>query len=224
MSINQRILKNKKITKLFLGVFIKYHNYLYHKIAEYSTALNGGRHPKHDILDHYNYFLGKINTDDTLIDIGCGDGNFSYNMAEKANEVISIDISERNIKKAKAKHQKDNIKYLVGDATQMPIDKKFDAIILSNVLEHIDERIAFLNSLHAVSDKILLRVPMINRDWISVYKKNNGYEYRLDTTHFIEYTLESLKQELRSTNWELVEYQVNFAEIWGVVRAVNELK
>ena len=37
---------------------------------------------------------------------------------------------------------------------------------------------------------------MINRDWITLYKKELGIEWRLDKTHYIEYTLESFKEEL----------------------------
>lgn len=38
---------------------------------------------------------------------------------------------------------------------------------------------------------------MINRDWITLYKKELGVEWRLDPTHCTEYTLESLKEELQ---------------------------
>jgi len=37
---------------------------------------------------------------------------------------------------------------------------------------------------------------MINRDWITLYKKELGVEWRLDKTHYIEYTLESFEKEL----------------------------
>jgi hypothetical protein len=42
----------------------------------------------------------------------------------------------------------------------------------------------------------LLRIPVENRDWLTIYKKENGYKYMLDPTHFIEYTEETLSQEL----------------------------
>jgi len=58
---------------------------------------------------------------------------------------------------------------------------------------------------------------MLDRDWLTVYKKNNGYEYRLDKTHFIEYTLTSLKDELVKSGWEISNYDIRFGEFWGVI-------
>jgi cytidyltransferase-like protein len=41
--------------------------------------------------------------------------------------------------------------------------------------------------------QLLIRVPMIDRDWITVYKRELGIEYRLDNTHFIEYTFKEFQ-------------------------------
>ena len=58
---------------------------------------------------------------------------------------------------------RDNLNYIVGDATNYNFDKIFDKIILSNVLEHIEHRIDFLVKMKKISNTILLRVPIINR-------------------------------------------------------------
>ncbi len=44
--------------------------------------------------------------------------------------------------------------------------------------------------------KLLIRVPVIDRDWIVVIKKELGLEYRLENTHFTEYTFKEFLQEL----------------------------
>ena len=58
----------------------------------------------------------------------------------------------------------------------------------------------------------------INRDWITLYKKELGVEWRLDKTHYIEYTLESFKEELKKAGLNLEKYSIQFGEIWAVVR------
>ena len=58
---------------------------------------------------------------------------------------------------------------------------------------------------------------MINRDWITLYKKELGIEWRLDKTHYIEYTLESFKKELEKAGLNLEKYSIQFGEIWAVV-------
>ena len=65
--------------------------------------------------------------------------------------------------------------------------------------------------------KFLIRVPMIERSWITLYKKELGIEYRLDRTHRIEYTMESFIRELEKAGLEISKYSIQFGEIWAVV-------
>ena len=58
---------------------------------------------------------------------------------------------------------------------------------------------------------------MLNRDWITLYKKELGIEYRLDPSHYIEYTLESFEKELQKVGLSLKNYSIQFGEIWAVV-------
>ena len=60
---------------------------------------------------------------------------------------------------------------------------------------------------------------MIDREWIAVYKKDLGLEYRLDATHFTEYTYEQLKDELNQAGIEILSNHVKFGEIYAVCEA-----
>ncbi len=218
MKLNDFFKNNRTISKYLLGKFIALHNYSYHKISEYASALETGIHPKHVIMDYHRFFVDHVTPTDRVLDIGCGNGYLAYDVAAKAKQVIGIDISEKNIAKAKQRFTRQNLEFLVGDATTHPFKEQFDTIILSNVLEHIEERVTFLKNLKPVSRRILFRVPMINRDWTAMYKKLHGYEYLLDTTHFIEYTVPILEKELAEAGWKLLPgYQVNWGELWGVM-------
>jgi len=59
-----------------------------------------------------------------------------------------------------------------------------------------------------MTSKILIRVPMINRDWLTLYKKELGIEWRLDASHYTEYTLDSLTKELKSVDLQIKEYSI----------------
>ena len=65
---------------------------------------------------------------------------------------------------------------------------------------------------------MLIRVPMINKSWIILYKKELGLEYRLDKTHQIEYTLNGFKDEMKQANLELIHYSIQFGEIWATLK------
>ena len=152
-----------------------------------------------------------------MLDIGCSSGEVTFDIAKKAKEITGIDISSAKIKIAEEKRKADNIEYLVGDATRYVFNGKFDVIILSNVLEHIRERIDFLNKIKILAPKILIRVPLITRDWISCYKKEAGLPYLLDSSHCIEYTEEEFAEEMKKAGLKMEFIKVKFGELYAVI-------
>jgi hypothetical protein len=54
---------------------------------------------------------------------------------------------------------------------------------MSNVLEHIDQRVEFLKKIRLLANKFLFRVPMIDREWVTLYTKGTwpGLQIRYNT-------------------------------------------
>ena len=204
--------------KYLVKLFLKLHNFSYKLSSIFAIKAEGGLHPKHRLMNYHRFFLDNILEGDIVLDIGCGNGALAYDLAKKANKVVGIDLSPQNIELARQKYQSSNVEYRVGDATKDLPNEKFNVVVLSNVLEHIKNRVKFLQKIKKLAPKILIRVPMINRDWITLYKKELGVEYRLDNTHFIEYTLEGFKKELQKAGLTLNNYSIQFGEIWAVVK------
>jgi len=216
------------LRKSFLGkgiikFLIKLHNFSYHWIGFFCVRDN--IHPKHRLMNYHQFFVDNINKEDVVLDVGCGNGALTCDLAKKAKKVVGIDINKKNIALAKKRFLRDNIEYICGDILTL-IDKNkglrqsaFTVIILSNVLEHIKDRIEFLKDLASQHPKakFLIRVPMINRDWLTLYKKELGAEWRLDKTHFTEYTLESFKEELQKANLKIDKFSIQFGEIWAAI-------
>lgn len=207
----------RSLRKAIIKAFVKIDNLSYWVITKLAVIDNGGVHPKHDILNYHQFFLDQVLPTDRVVDIGCGKGENAYDIAKKAKEVTGIDISENCIKLASKVNVRENLTYVQGDALTYDFKNKFDVIVLSNVLEHIDERVKFLKSIRTLAPKLLLRVPMITRDWIVVYKKNEGLEYRLDPTHYTEFTLPQLQDEIAQGGWQIDSYSVQYGEFWGVL-------
>jgi len=208
----------KILGKIALGL----HNFFYKLASNFAIKAEGGLHPKHRLMNYHKFFVENVSSEDTVLDIGCGNGALTFDVAQKAKKVVGIDLSKKNIQLAKEKFSKENIEYIEGDALSNLPEAKFDVIILSNVLEHIQNRTEFLTALKNKTNKFLIRVPMINRDWLTLYKKEMGLEWKSDKTHHIEYTLESFQEELKKTGLEIKNYSIQFGEIWAVVNPVRK--
>lgn len=70
-----------------------------------------------------------------LLDAGCGDGRFCYELSQNDIEIVGVDHSERAISFAKAFNPK--IEFHVSDLSKLSFEEEFDIAILMEVLEHI---------------------------------------------------------------------------------------
>lgn len=210
------LLRGTRLRRPITGRLVWLHNWSYHLIAFFAS--HGGRHPKHGIQNYHEFFVRNVTSNDRVLDIGSGHGDVTFDVAKKAKAVVGLDISAKNVARAQRKYHRPNLHFVVGDAVTYTWHKEFDVIILSNILEHIEQRVEFLKKLSALAPTILIRVPLITRDWISVYKKNEGFEYRLDDTHFIEYDEPTFRNEIDQAGLTIDSQHVTFGELYAVVR------
>lgn len=209
-------IKSKMLLRI-IKVLLNIDNFIYRKISKYAVMLGKGIHPKHRLMRYHDFFLNNIGTGDTVLDAGCGNGSVAFDIAKKAKNVIGIDIDEDKIEDAKKNFLPGNVEYICGDILSWDSSKKFDVAVLSNILEHIEKRVELLKKVKNLGRKLLIRVPMINRSWVVLYKKELGIDYRLDKTHYIEYTFDEFKNEVESAGLEIKDYSIQFGEIWAVV-------
>ncbi|MDD4994883.1 MAG: class I SAM-dependent methyltransferase [Patescibacteria group bacterium] len=214
----KRAFKNKNLSLWILRRLFYLHDWALHKIVTVASLREGGIHPKHRLTEYHDFFLNNIEPSHTVLDIGCGNGILTREIAKKAKRVVGIDMNKTSIEYAKSHCALPNVEYIVADATQYSFNEKFDRVVVSNVLEHIDDRTSLLKQIKNICDIALIRVPMINRDWLVPYKKELGLEYRLDRNHFIEYTFNDFSEELNSAGMSISDYKINWGEIWAVVR------
>jgi len=229
MSMLIRLLSNKTVAGVLLRPMLKVHTLSYKLSSMFATIVHNNIHPKHRIMLYKEWFLNNINKDDVVLDVGCNTGMMPEVMSQKSTFVYGIEIEQLHVEVARNLRQKDNIEYICADATTydysecMPVD----IVTLSNVLEHIEHRVVFLKKLikkvtwkNKYNKQLLIRVPMIDREWITIYKKELGIEYRLDNTHFIEYTYVQFKNELMESGIEILSYHVKFGEIYSVCKVL----
>ena len=76
-----------------------------------------------------------------VLDIGCGGGLVSEPMYRLGAEVTGLDASLKNINVAKIYSKKKNLKieYICSSPEKLKIKKKFDVLLMLEIVEHVDD-------------------------------------------------------------------------------------
>lgn len=85
-------------------------------------------------LGECNFIEKELNYDKSLkiIDIGCGTGRHAIELTKRGYAVTGIDLSESQLKKARKKAERENLKieFLKHDARSLPFENQFDVAIM----------------------------------------------------------------------------------------------
>lgn len=99
----------------------------------------------HDILPiRMDYILNNIGkrkiNNMNILDLGCGGGLICEPLARLKANVTGLDFVEQNIKIAKEHAQSSNlkIKYIHADLDSINLKKKYDLILMLEIIEHLD--------------------------------------------------------------------------------------
>jgi ubiquinone/menaquinone biosynthesis C-methylase UbiE len=79
-----------------------------------------------------------LQADDSLLDVCCGNGFLSAELAKFCKRATAIDFSELLINEAKIKHKDSNILFKQADALNLQMDEQFDKIILYFSFQYFD--------------------------------------------------------------------------------------
>ena len=82
---------------------------------------------KHDFVAEYGKGLLEFipkNNGQAILDLGCGTGTLTVQLADFCSKVVGVDSSQNMIDKAKK--QFSNVEFLVCDALALPFDEEFD--------------------------------------------------------------------------------------------------
>jgi SAM-dependent methyltransferase len=188
-------------------------------IDKIAIEYEGGElHPKHRLTAYHDFFVNRIQPSERVLDIGCGRGAVVNSIATRAGaSVTGVDLNADHIEFARQKWSHTTLEFLAADATDGLPDGQYDTVVLSNVLEHIEERVAFLRDLceHAKPMRLLIRVPLFERSWHVPMMKELGLDYFADDTHFIEYTQSGFVEEMHQAGLRVNHMEIRWGEIWA---------
>ena len=158
----------------------------------------------------FNYIKSKIKNK-TLLDFGCGAGNFLSAAKKSAKKVAGLEVRKQYID-------------LLSDQFKMydsveTVDEKFDFITLFHVLEHIPNQIETLKNLKKIlkkNGKLIIEVPHANDVLLNLKTFRN---FTLWSEHLVLHTKFSLSKYLNVAGYKLDKFmfvqRYNFLNHFG---------
>jgi ubiquinone/menaquinone biosynthesis C-methylase UbiE len=146
------------------------------------------------------------------LEIGCGTGKNTAWFVEKADQIISVDISEEMLAKAKSKNQSDKVTFKQADITAPWnfADGKYDLVSFSLVLEHIQNLDHIFNEI----SKVLNSGGYVYVGELHPFKQYSGSKARFET--------ESGTQIVECFNHHVSEFTQTAAKHGLSVLSLNE--
>lgn len=166
----------------------------------------------------HDYLLGKVWEGAKVLDLGCGHGYVAERLLAKTNKILGIDYDRDSIEYAKGKLGGSGAAFLCDDIFNYLArnsGERFDVVVLSHVLEHIEEPEAFLKKINGVGDFFYIEVPDIEATHLNIYRQLLGTDLTYnDADHVHEFDREQLGDILRRVNLKVVDSEFR----WGVMK------
>lgn len=151
---------------------------------------------------------------DTCLEIGCGTGKNSVWLAEKAKELLAVDLSEEMLAKAKAKITPDKASFQLADINQnwSFVTKKYDLITFSLVLEHIEH----LEPIFEKAAETIAPGGFLYIGELHPFKQYSGTKARFETTEGVHvvscfnHHMSDFTEAAKSNGFELISLKEFF--------------
>lgn len=153
-----------------------------------------------DIRESYNEWAAQYDTNDNktrdlearalrenlaniefsrCLEIGCGTGKNTVWLLSKAQEILSVDLSEKMLAIAQSKYSSGKVRFVQADINQRWdfVDKQFDLITFSLVLEHIEN----LDHIFEQASKSLIHSGYVYLGELHPFKQYTGTKAKFKT-------------------------------------------
>lgn len=207
-------LSNKKKFRLYLNL-----EWIFDRLAHemsfkvYSPEMHPVRTKSKDFI------LQKISSESVVLDLGCNLGDIAFIIAEKAKEVVGIDYNSTAIAEANRVYKRENLAFIYGEALEYleRREKKFDTLILSHILEHLDNPGEFLFKFKDYFEWIYIELPDFDKYYLNQYRVDQKLELVYsDSDHVTEFDRYELMELLEKCQIEIVrsEYIYGLQKLW----------
>jgi SAM-dependent methyltransferase len=112
------------------------------------------------------FLLEHARRHDRVLDLGCGDGTFAYELVVAGCEVAAVDVAQEAVRRARERVPRADIRH-VEEGERLPFDEDaFDVVWAGEVLEHVVDVVGLLAEVRRVlrwGGRLLVTTPYHGR-------------------------------------------------------------
>jgi SAM-dependent methyltransferase len=112
------------------------------------------------------FLLAELRAGDRVLDLGCGAGEFTAELAAAGAAVVGIDVAQAALERARAKHPGLEFRIAPLDGPLPLEDNSFELVWASEVIEHVADTARWLSEVRRVlapAGRLLLTTPSHGR-------------------------------------------------------------
>lgn len=210
-------MSSDKKLKFFLDMSWIFHR-LAHEETFRSTVYIGG-----NALN--TFLLDGVPAECSLLDIGCGKGYIMKQLQTKTNNILGVDYNKEDIEYLAQHLPHPNIKVICDDIFNYMAKLEgvyFDVIILSHVVEHIDEPEPFLARLADKAKTFYIEVPDFESNYQNAYREKLGTDLVYsDADHVSEFRREDMEEMFKKLDLQILrsEFRGSVMKYWLASKA-----
>lgn len=181
-------------------------SWIVHRVAfEYSARILGETFKNTSLGVTDDLLRANLQDGARVLDVGCANGRVARRLSDVGARVVGVDTDARAVIEANNSSHAPTTQFLARDATSGFEDLgRFDAALLSHVLEHVDDPGALLLEVSKVTKRAIVEVPDFEADplnWARLFRQRPFYS---DADHLREYTASSIRETLERAGWSVV--------------------
>lgn len=152
-----------------------------------------------------------------VIEIGCATGELIADFPVSTDgQRVGVDLSDANIVSARERFL--GVEFHAGDFTGLSLQVS-DCVILSDILEHVEDDAIFLSKAASLGKFVLVNLPLED-NWLN---RNRNYGVHDDSGHLRKYTLGQGLDLFKDANLKVLQYRQVWAHETNVLNECRQL-